>query len=51
METVLPFNCLMGAANVVLSGLDSNYLHLHGTDTFLSSTAGHSQAPVYLRGE
>lgn len=34
-ETVLPFKCQKGAPNIVLSWLDSNYLHLQATDTFL----------------
>lgn len=34
-ETVLPFKRQKGAPNIVLSWLDSNYLHLQATDTFL----------------
>lgn len=34
METVLPFQCQKGTADIVLSCLDSNYLHLQATNSF-----------------
>lgn len=34
METVRPFKCHMGDANIFLWRLESNYFHLQATDTF-----------------